>query len=63
MANQAQVDALEHMLMALLRTKSTMLTTSTVFINAEERIKGSKGPKSESKKKDALDYLELLRNK
>ena len=63
MANQAQVDALEHLLMALLRTKSVTLSTSTVFINARERIEGHKGPESESEKKAALDYLEQLRNK
>ncbi|WP_405124383.1 hypothetical protein [Pseudomonas alloputida] len=63
MMNQAQLDAVEHLLLAVLRTSKASIPTDLVFETAAGSIKGSSGPRSTDDQRAAQRYLDQLRNK
>lgn len=60
MSNQAQVDALEHLLMAVLE-QSTTKDVERLFEKAQGSIMGSAGPSGTTQKSQAYDYLRHIR--
>jgi len=60
MDNQAQVDAVEHLLLALLRRSKMTLQAKQVFEDAHASIMGSDGPGGPTQKTAAVDYLAHL---
>jgi hypothetical protein len=61
MSNQAQVDAVERLLMALLKSNQMSLTAYKVFDQAEGLIAGSDGPPGAEEKSAAAEYLKHLK--
>jgi len=62
MSQQAQIDALEHLLMAVLRTNVMTLNVGKVFEEAESSIMSSDGPPSAEQKTKATEYLAHLKS-
>ncbi|WP_095162605.1 hypothetical protein [Pseudomonas sp. Irchel 3F5] len=58
---QAQVDALEHLLMAVLKTSKASLPTEVVFEAARSSLAGSDGPPGTEEKTAARKYLDHLK--
>lgn len=63
MSNQAQIDALEHLLIAVLKTSRLTLPSETIFESAHASIFGSDGPPGTTEKTEAASYLEHLKLK
>lgn len=61
MTNQAQIDAVEHLLMALLKSREMNMTAYKVFDEALGSIMGSDGPGGITQKTEAADYLSHLK--
>ena len=61
MANQAQIDAVEQLLIALLNTQEMNLVSSKVFEDAKGALMGSDGPPGTTEKTQAVNYLAHLR--
>jgi len=61
MTNQAQIDAIEQLLMAVLKINGMSLSVSTVFQKAEAALMGSDGPPGSTQKVDAANYLAHLK--
>jgi hypothetical protein len=61
MANQAQVDAVEQLLIAFLSTQEMSFVSSKVFENAKSALMGSDGPPGTTEKTQAVNYLAHLR--
>lgn len=61
MTNQAQIDAVEQLLMAVLKTNGTSLSVSTVFQKAESALMGENGPPGTEQKSKAANYLAHLK--
>ncbi|AOS74423.1 hypothetical protein BH711_10880 [Pseudomonas fluorescens] len=61
MSNQAQIDAIEKLLMAVLKTSGASLSSSTVFAKAQALIMGSDGPSGTTEKTNAANYLAHLK--
>lgn len=61
MSNQAQVDALEHLLMAVLQSSTLMTETYKAFDKAHRSLIGSNGPGGPTQKSAAVDYLNHLK--
>lgn len=61
MSNQAQVDALEHLLIAVLKTNGLTLSSARAFETAHGSIMGSDGPPGTDEKSAANTYLEHLK--
>ncbi|MGP3789811.1 hypothetical protein [Pseudomonas sp. B392_1p] len=57
MSNQAQVDALEHLLIAILQKSKMTLQVDPAFDAALSSIMGSDGPGGPAEKSAAADYL------
>lgn len=62
MNQQAQIDALEHLVMAMLKRNGLTLSTTYVFQDAEASIMGSDGPPGAMQKTEAVDYLAHLKS-
>lgn len=62
MSQQAQIDALEHLLMAVLRTNGMTLNVGKAFESAAESIMGSDGPPDHKGKTEAMNYLAHLKS-
>jgi len=60
MSNQAQIDALEHLLMAVLE-EQTSRDIERIFEKAQGSIMGSAGPGGTTQKTQAYDYLRNIR--
>lgn len=61
MSNQAQIDALEHLLIALLNSGiTTDIPKSHLLEKAQASILGDNGPGGPEQKSDALDYLNFI---
>ena len=60
MANQAQVDAIEHLLMAVLK-QQTDHDVDRIFDKAPGTIMGSSGPGGTTQKTEAVDYLRHIK--
>ncbi len=60
MTQQAQVDALEHLLLAVLKRNKMTLAVETVFEEAKGLILGSDGPGGPAEKTKAIEYLKHL---
>ncbi|MGG7598804.1 hypothetical protein ACQ4OD_17425 [Pseudomonas sp. WC1] len=58
---QAQLDALEHLLMAILKTSKSTFPTHLMFETASSSIAGSDGPPGTDEKTAARKYLEHLK--
>ena len=61
MSNQAQVDAIEHLLLAVLRLNKMSLTALNAFENAQASLMGSDGPGGPTQKTAAVEYLNHLK--
>jgi hypothetical protein len=61
MSNQAQIDAVEQLLIALLKAPEMNYVSSKVFENAKSALMGSDGPPGTTEKTQALNYLAHLR--
>jgi len=57
MSNQAQIDAVEHLLIALLKRTRMTLQADEAFEDALASIMGSDGPGGPIQKSAAADYL------
>ncbi|KPX42460.1 Uncharacterized protein ALO68_02331 [Pseudomonas syringae pv. helianthi] len=60
MSNKAQIDAVEHLLMAVLEEKTTR-DIERVFEKAQVSIMGSAGPGGPTQKTQAFEYLRHIR--
>jgi hypothetical protein len=58
---QAQVDAVESLLIALLKNNQMSTATSKVFADAHSRIMSESGPSGTTEKTEAASYLEHLK--
>lgn len=61
MSNQAQVDALEHLLLTLLRKNGLSLTTSNLFEDAEASVMGENNASGTEIKSESVAYLKHLK--
>lgn len=61
MSNQAQIDAIEHLLLAVLKRSKMTLLADAAFEDALASIMGSNGPGSPKQKTEAADYLNHLK--
>lgn len=61
MTQQAQIDALEHLVMALLKRTRMTLQANLVFEDAEASIMGSDGPPGTTEKVQAREHLDHLK--
>lgn len=59
--NQAQVDAVEHLLMAFLKRSENAQIVAKVYEDAYASIMGSEGPAGIEEKEAALEHLNNLR--
>ena len=60
---QAQLDALEHLLIGLLKTSAVSIPHSAVFAKAKESLAGENGPPGTTEKTAAREYLEHLQQR
>lgn len=60
MSSKAQIDAVEHLLMAVLEEKTTR-DIERVFEKAQGSIMGSTGPGGTTQKMQACEYLRHIR--
>jgi hypothetical protein len=58
---QAQIDAVESLLIALLKSNQMSLVAFKVFENAHARIMSENGPPGTTEKSAAADYLNSLK--
>ncbi|MNF41380.1 hypothetical protein D3C84_224040 [compost metagenome] len=58
---QAQIDALEHLLIGLLKTSAVSVPHSVVFEKAEASLMSEDGPPGTTEKTAARQYLEHLK--
>ena len=61
MANQAQIDAVEQLLMAVLKLKSFQVDAERAFEKASVALMGSEGPPGTTEKTHAANYLAHLK--
>ncbi|MES2231841.1 MAG: hypothetical protein V4600_10465 [Pseudomonadota bacterium] len=61
MANQAQIDAVEQLLMAVLNSNQFQVDSLKAFERAESALMGSNGPPGSVQKVDAANYLAHLK--
>lgn len=61
MSNQAQVDALEHLLIAVLNSTINSVPTAYLFESAQGSLMGSNGPGGPEQKSKAVEYLNYIR--
>ena len=61
MTNQAQVDAVEQLLMAVLNSNQFQVDSLKAFERAERSLMGSDGPPGSLQNTDAANYLALLK--
>ena len=61
MSLQTQVDALEHLLLAVLKTNKMTLPTDAAFEAACASVRGSNGPTSTVSKEDTCTYLSHMK--
>ncbi|WP_349569475.1 hypothetical protein [Azotobacter salinestris] len=62
MSQQARIDALEHLLIAVLKLSKITLVVDTAFENAHSSIMGSDGPGGPAEKTKAVEYLNYLKS-
>lgn len=60
MSQQAQIDALEHLVLAILKTNAMSLNLNRVVESAEASIMSEDGPSGTSEKTQAREYLSHL---
>lgn len=63
MSNQAQIDALEHLLMAVLRSSPMTMNSFTAFETAHSALLKSEGPGGPIDRSASIDYLLQLKKK
>jgi hypothetical protein len=61
MSQQAKIDALEHLLIAVLKKNSMTLPADAIFDAAHASIMGSNGPGGTTQKTEAMDALRNLK--
>jgi hypothetical protein len=61
MSNQAQIDAVEHLLLTVLKRTKMTLQTEQVFADAQASVMGSDGPGGPQQKEEAAEYLAQLK--
>lgn len=62
MSLQTQVDALEHLLIAVLKKNQMTLPTDVIFNAACASVRGSNGPTSTVSKEDICKYLDQMKS-
>ncbi len=62
MNNQAQIDALQHLLLAVLNSGLTTVPRASLFEQAQGSIMGSNGPSGPDQKSLAMDYLQFIQS-
>jgi hypothetical protein len=60
MSQQAQIDALEHLVLAILKTNALTLSLNQVVERAEASIMSEEGPPGTTEKTQAREYLSHL---
>ena len=60
MSNQAQVDALEHLLLAIMKTSTVSIPRPVIFEKAQSSLLGSDGPGGPQQKSEAVEYHKYL---
>lgn len=60
MSQQAQIDALEHLVLAILKTNTMTLNLNRVVETAEASIMSEDGPPGTTEKTQAREYLDHL---
>lgn len=63
MSNQAQIDALEHLLVAVLNSGMTTVPRTYLFEQAQGSIMGSDGPGGPEQKSEAMEYLKYVQSR
>lgn len=63
MTNQAQIDAVEHLLLAVLKRTQMTLQADQVFQDAHGSLMGSDGPGGPKQKSEAAEYLAHLKSR
>jgi hypothetical protein len=63
MSNQAQIDAVENLLIAALKQNQVTLPANPIFDAALSSIMGSDGPGGPKEKSQAAEYLNYLKSK
>lgn len=63
MTNQAQIDAVEHLLLAVLKRAKMTLQAEQAFEDALASLMGSDGPGGPKQKTEAANYLRHLKAK
>lgn len=61
MSNQAQIDALEHLLLSVIKSSEVSVAAYEIFENAQSSIMGSNGPGGPTQKTAAMEYLKHLK--
>ncbi|MCY1461111.1 hypothetical protein D9M71_787330 [compost metagenome] len=61
MSNQAQADAIEHLLLAVLRLNKMSLPAFKAFEDAQASLMGSDCPGGDTQKTAAVEYLNHLK--
>lgn len=63
MTNQAQIDAVEHLLLAVLKRTKMTLQSDQAFEDAQASLMGSDGPGGPKQKSEAAEYLAHLKGR
>ncbi|MCK9801424.1 hypothetical protein M1B34_28085 [Pseudomonas sp. MAFF 302030] len=61
MSNQAQIDAIEQLLLAFLKSRQFKVDTELAFEKASSALMGSDGPPGTIEKTQAVNYLAHLK--
>lgn len=61
MSNQAQIDALEHLLLSVIKSNKVSIEAFEIFERAQASLMGSNGPGGPTQKTAAVEYLKRLR--
>lgn len=63
MTNQAQIEAVEHLLLAVLKRSKISLQSDLAFEDAYASLLGSDGPGGPEQKSEAVEYLTHLKSR
>jgi hypothetical protein len=61
MSQQAQIDALEHLVLTLIRKNPTGIVLNNLFEGAQASVMSEKNPSGSEFKSEACSYLEHLK--
>lgn len=61
MSQQAQIDALEHLVLTLIKSNRTALSTSQLFEDSKASVMSEKNASGSEFKTEAISYLDHLK--